>query len=165
MHVLFLVTLLLQPAPLYIVSPDFEDGGTIPTHCTCDGRNTNPTLIVHGIPKGTRSLALIVEDTDSPLDAQWLAWNIPPVETLDGETFLDITGNVRTAGNYRGPCPESGAVQRYAFNIYALDTLLTLPSNTGRIALEKTMDAHILAAGKLQGTYSRSVVVGNRKRK
>jgi Raf kinase inhibitor-like YbhB/YbcL family protein len=166
MHYLihFVTLLLLQPAPLYIVSPDFEDGGSIPRHCTCDGMNAYPTLIVHGIPEGARSLTLVVQDAKSPLAPQWLAWNIPPIETLDEHTLLDLKNIGTMEGPYQGPCPENESVQTYAFHVYALDTLLSLPANVARVQLDEAMHDHILAKGMLQGNYSRSMVRGKKNK-
>ena len=160
-YLILLITQLLQPAPLYVVSPDFEDGGSIPAHCTCDGSNNHPTLIVHGIPEAAKSLTLIVDDAGSSAAPVWLVWNIPPEETLDELTLVgEKEGEIRRA--YRGLCPESGMVQTYAFKVYALDTLLKLPQNAGRVELEKAMQNHIVAKGELRGNYSRSVVTGRR---
>lgn len=157
-YLILIIVQLLQPAPLYVVSPDFEHGGSIPAHCTCDGLNAHPTLIVHGIPEAVKSLALIVEDlSDEPA---WLVWNIPPTETLD-KIALDGGQRGVSTSAYRGPCPESEVVQTYTFKVYALDTLLQLRGNVGRIELEEAMRSHILATGELQGNYSRTVVRGN----
>ena len=164
-YLILLVTLLLQPAPLYIVSPDFEDGGSIPARYTCDGMNSNPTLIVHGIPEGTQSLTLIIEDTETPLEPQWLVWNIPPIETLDEHTLLAINESTKMNSAYGGLCPANQSLHTYAFRVYALDTLLTLRPDVSRMELEKAMQNHIMATGKLQGNYSRSVVMGATKKK
>ena len=160
-YLILLIGQLLQPAPLYVVSPDFEDGGSIPAHCTCDGANNQPTLIVHGIPGAAKSLTLIVDGAESSVESEWLVWNIPPEETLDELTLVGKK-DAEIRRTYRGLCPESGVVQSYAFKVYALDTLLELPDNAGRVELEKAMESHILASGELRGNYSRSVVTGRR---
>lgn len=159
-YLILLIAQLLQPAPLYVVSPDFEDGGSIPVHCTCDGANNQPTLIVHGIPEAAKSLTLIVDGAQSSA-SEWLVWNIPPEETLDELTLVGGK-EAEIKRTYRGLCPESGVVQSYAFKVYALDTLLELPDNAGRVELEKAMESHILASGELRGNYSRSMVTGRR---
>lgn len=163
----FLLTLLLQPAPLNIISPDFPNGGAIPAKFTCDGEDVNPTLIVNGIPEGTKSLALVVEDPDAPLTTytQWLVWNIPPTETIAENSIPGIQG-INTVGKnpYRGPCPVAGS-QRYSFKVYALKRILTLQPEADRSELEKAMQGHILATGELLGEYDRTVAVGKKKKK
>lgn len=164
---IWLLAILPQPNPLYIISPDFPNEGSIPPKFTCDGENTNPTLIVNGIPEGTSSLVLIAEDPDAHGASvpQWLVWNIPPSDRIT-ENIVQNPATMKTVerGAYRGPCPTSGSVQRYAFKVFALDTLLSLEPRAGRRALEKAMEGHILAKGQLLGKYSRSVQVGSSRK-
>lgn len=163
--ILFLAAILPQPGPLYIISPDFPNEGSIPPKFTCDGENTNPTLIVNGIPEGTASLVLIAEDPDAHRGesaSQWLVWNIPPSDRIT-ENIIQNPGTMKTVERktYSGPCPSDGSVQRYAFKVFALDTLLSLESNASRHELEKAMAGRILANGELLGEYSRSVMMGS----
>lgn len=158
---------MLQPPALIVVSPDFPHEGDIPARFTCDGEDINPTLIINGIPEGTKSLTLVVEDPDAPLTTytQWLVWNIPPAETLPENTVPGVQG-INTLGKnpYRGPCPVSES-QRYSFKVYALSTMLKLEPDAKRHNVEKAMEGHILAEGELLGRYSRSLVIGKQKRK
>jgi hypothetical protein len=50
--------------PLLLVSPVFSPGGAIPSEHTCDGADTSPPLNWSGVPEGTQSLGLIVDDPD-----------------------------------------------------------------------------------------------------
>lgn len=50
-------------------SPAFQNGGAIPRRYTCDGDDISPPLAWAGIPAGTKSLALIVDDPDAPWPA------------------------------------------------------------------------------------------------
>ena len=61
---------------LRITSPVFENNGFIPSKYTCDGDDVNPPLRIEGIPKGTQSLALIVDDPDAPMGTwdHWVVW-------------------------------------------------------------------------------------------
>jgi len=52
---------------LTITSPAFESNKAIPSKYTCDGDDVNPTLNIEGIPEGTKSLVLIVDDPDAPM--------------------------------------------------------------------------------------------------
>ena len=165
--VLNVAAVFAQPAALTIVSPDFEDGGNIPARFTCDGEDVNPTLIVNGIPEGTRTLALIVEDPDAPLTTytQWLVWNILPSETIPENTVPGVQGT-NTVGKspYRGPCPVAD-MQRYTFRVYALNKFLTIDAGARRHHVEKAMEGNILATGELGGAYSRSLVISKQKRR
>ncbi len=158
---IFFYTLIFQPAPLTIISPDFPNEGNIPARFTCDGEDINPTIIINGIPEGTKSLALIVEDPDAPLTTftQWVVWNIKPTDTILENTVPGMEG-INTVGKnpYRGPCPPAGS-QRYAFKVYALNTLLNLKSNAKRSHVDEAMKGHILASGQLIGEYNRSIAI------
>jgi Raf kinase inhibitor-like YbhB/YbcL family protein len=146
---------------LKLTSPAFNHGSQIPSKYTCDGENTNPHLVIHGVPAGTKSLALVVEDPDAPagLWSHWVMWNISPeVREIKEHTvpFGAKEGiNTGKGVGYTGPCPPSGT-HRYYFRLYALDTKLELAQTTQKDGLEAAMAQHILATAELMGTYSRS---------
>ena len=51
---------------LTLTSDAFIEGGEIPAKYTCEGADISPPLFWHGIPEGTKSLVLIVDDPDAP---------------------------------------------------------------------------------------------------
>jgi len=65
---------------LIITSPAFDRKGFIPPKYTCDGDDVNLPLTIEGLPEGTKSLVLIVDDPDAPMGTwdHWIVWNIPP---------------------------------------------------------------------------------------
>lgn len=140
---------------LEVTSPVFSAAEMIPARYTCDGINVNPPLYINKIPNEAKSLALIMEDPDAPSGVwlHWLAWNIPVTHHLKENEVHGTTGkNDFGNNNYGGPCPPGGT-HRYYFKVYALDTLLMLPPNASKPALEKAMAGHILAFGQLMGKY------------
>ena len=142
---------------LIVKSPAFANNGFIPTKYTCDGEDVNPSISIEGIPDGTQSLTLIVDDPDAPMGTwdHWIVWNIPPSEKIEENSVPGVEGlNDFRKHSYGGPCPPSGT-HRYFFKIYALDTKLNLNANTRKKDLEKAMQSHILAKGELVGRYSR----------
>jgi len=144
-----------------IISSVFEDKQMIPPKYTCDGENINPPLQISDIPTETQSLALIVDDPDVPSGdwIHWLVWNINPETKIISENELPqgaIQGtNDFNKQNYGGPCPPSG-IHHYQFKIYALDTLLNLPSSSRKKDLEKAMENHILDKALIVGLYQRA---------
>jgi len=51
---------------LQIRSEAFEPDGEIPERYTCDSSDRSPPLSWSGLPGGTESLVLIVDDPDAP---------------------------------------------------------------------------------------------------
>ncbi|GIV52417.1 MAG: hypothetical protein KatS3mg038_2938 [Candidatus Kapaibacterium sp.] len=150
-------------------SPAFPHNGAIPRHYTCEGADVSPPLQWHGIPAGTQSLALIVDDPDAPDPrapqrtwVHWVLFNIPPTTTAlpEGIPRDQLPRGTREGINdwkrtgYGGPCPPIGR-HRYFFKLYALDTLLSVEKPT-KAELEAAMRGHILAEAVLIGTYQRS---------
>ena len=154
-----------QDMTISVSSSTFPEGGTIPAKYTCDGNDVSPPLKWTGVPEATKSLALISDDPDAPVGTwvHWVMWNVPPSV---GELAEDVSpkaelpdgsrqgiSDFRRPG-YGGPCPPSG-VHRYYFKLYALDTMLDLPSSTRKADLLKAMKGHVLTEGQLMGKYSR----------
>lgn len=154
---------------LTCISSAFTHGTSIPSLYTCDDRDLSPPLTWSGIPAGTQSLALIVDDPDAPDPAEpkmtwvhWVLYNLPadcgglpqgvtrdtlPVGTHEGVNDWHRTG-------YGGPCPPIGR-HRYYFKLYALDTILPDLGKPSKAALKKAMRGHILEETRLIGTYQR----------
>lgn len=145
---------------LKITSAAFADREAIPAKYTCDGRDINPPLAWTGIPAGTKSLALIMDDPDAPVGTwvHWVVWNISPETRAIGENSVPsgaLQGkNDWKRNNYGGPCPPSGT-HRYFIKLYALDAVPDLGPSTVKADLERAMTGHILARGELMGTYRR----------
>ncbi len=150
---------------MQITSQAFEAGGMIPAKYTCDGPDLSPPLRWADPPAGTQSYALIADDPDAPVGTwvHWVLWNIPAdasglEENLSKSASLPNgakqgTTDFRRIG-YGGPCPPSGT-HRYFFKLYALDTMLELPSSTTKRDLEGAMQGHILGQAELVGKYQR----------
>ena len=141
---------------LTITSPAFQHNSDIPLQYTCDGENVNPPLTIEGIPQGTESLVLIVEDPDAPGGTwiHWVVWNIAPETTIAENSVPGTEGmNDFKKHAYGGPCPPSGT-HRYFFIVYALDTTLDLESTATKKDVENAIKDHILAEGELIGLYS-----------
>lgn len=148
---------------LRLTSTDLASAGTFPQRFTCDGVNDSPNLRFDGIPEATKSLAVIMEDLDAPggTFTHWLAWNIPP-DTKEFSTG-SVPGGVVQGMNdfkksgYGGPCPPSG-VHRYVLHLYALDTMLQLPTDSRRKQVDAAISGHILGQTSFTCRYSREPV-------
>jgi len=139
----------------------FTDNTRILKKYTCDGDNVNPAIEISDVPTGAKSLILIVDDPDAPggTFVHWLVWNISPntkkidEDSVPSNAVQGITDFRRN--EYGGPCPPSGT-HRYKFKLYALDTILNIPTNSKSSYVQKAMQGHILAQTVLTGLYSRS---------
>lgn len=146
---------LLQTSTLTVTSPDFEHEGEIPERFTCDGEDANPAFNIQGIPQGTKSLVIIMEDPDVTVTtfSHWVVWNIPPQESIPANTIPGIQGrNSLGKSSYLGPCPPGGT-HRYFFKIYALNSMLNIDEDSNKRKLEAAMENHILAKGEIMGWY------------
>ncbi len=152
---------------LSITSPAFNTGQHIPALFTCEGENISPPLTFSGIPEGTKSLLLIVDDPDAPDPAapkmtwvHWLLYNLPPATSGLAEAVTDLPAGTRQGINdfkrtsYGGPCPPIGR-HRYFFKLYALDTMLPDLKQPDKTALLRAMQNHILAHVQLIGLYQK----------
>jgi len=154
---------------LTLTSTAFSHGGEIPTRCTCEGKNVSAGLAWSGVPEGTRSLALIVDDPDAPDPAapkrtyvHWVLYDLPPEATglPEGVTSAGLPAGAREGLNdwrrpgYGGPCPPIGR-HRYFHKLYALDVTLPDLGTPGKPALEAAMQGHVLAKAELMGTYQK----------
>jgi Raf kinase inhibitor-like YbhB/YbcL family protein len=149
-----------ETGALKLTSPVFENNGTLPPRYTCDGENINPPLTIKNVPRGAKSLALILDDQDAPRGSyvHWIVWNIDP-ETKDikedsvpGDA-VEGTNDFKRR-NYGGPCPPTRA-HRYVFKLYALDIRLNLETRSTKAVLEKAMKGHILAQAQLLTSYKK----------
>jgi len=145
---------------IQLTSSAFKEGGDIPRRHTCDGEDLSPSLSWTGIPAGTHSLALIVDDPDAPR-GDWVHWVL--VDLLpDLNGLPEGVAGTGTAGKndfdrlgYGGPCPPRGSNHRYYFKLYALDQTLGLKPGATKVDVETAMTGHILAKGQLTGRYGR----------
>jgi Raf kinase inhibitor-like YbhB/YbcL family protein len=154
---------------LSLRSAEFTHKGEIPTKFTCEGDDVSPPLAWSGVPGGTKSLVLIVDDPDAPDPkapkmtwVHWVLYNIPPgtiglAEAIQRDALPPGTREGRNdwkRAGYGGPCPPIGR-HRYFHKLYALDTVLPDLGTATKADVEKAMASHILAQAELVGTYQK----------
>ena len=148
---------------LILTSPSFADGDPLPQRFAGRGvgDNVSPALQWSGVPVEADHLVFVLEDIDSPLqrplvhtlsilgpDATALAEGglapgAPGVEHLKG----------MLGSGYSGPRPIVGhGIHRYRFMLFAVEGDLDVSSQ--RAALD-SMVGHVVARGRLVGTYER----------
>jgi Raf kinase inhibitor-like YbhB/YbcL family protein len=151
---------------LTLTSTAFSDGAAIPAKYTCDGQDLSPPLRWSHLPQGTKSIALICDDPDAPVGT-WVHWvlyglsgsttelpeGVPASEALPNGAKQGLNDFQRIG--YGGPCPPAGTPHRYFFKVYALDAPLTLSTKATKKDLLRAVEGHVLAEGRLMGTYRR----------
>lgn len=166
-----LALVLAVPAPaqngvLGIASPGFKDGDKLPRTITCDGGDHSPALSISGVPAHAKSLAVLMTEQNPAKDnpTLWMAYNFPPsppaipenqpkTRALKHEAMQLPASNGKMG--YSGPCLPPGPTRRYVIEVFALDTLLTLPDQADRRAFLSAVEGHILARGRLTGRYKK----------
>ena len=151
---------------LQLTSTAFQEGQPIPPVYTADGLNKSPPLKWNEPPGGTKALALVCEDPDAPKGTftHWVAFNIPPESREVGEDMPKeqklANGAVQGKNDmgqigYTGPAPPRGKPHHYQFELFALDTSLGLQPGISAKDLKAAISGHVLAEGRLTGTYGR----------
>jgi hypothetical protein len=160
----------MRSAVLSVTSPAFTQGGEIPVEHTCEGADRSPSLTFSGVPAGTQSLVLIVDDPDAPDPrapkrtwVHWILYNLPAQTAglSEGVQRDDLPPGTREGLNdwnrtgYGGPCPPIGR-HRYFHKLYALDILLPDLKTPTKAQLEQARRGHVLAHAELMGTYEKN---------
>jgi Raf kinase inhibitor-like YbhB/YbcL family protein len=155
---------------LTLTSPAFEDGSVIPGKFTQSVTDfVSPTLKWTNVPPNTVSFVLIAHDPDVALEKKigdvlhWMAFNIPgtatglpeavPANAMMADGTVQAK-NRRGAVGYLGPgAPAVGPYHHYTFELFALDTKLSLGADATRADVIAAMDGHILGKGVLVGRF------------
>lgn len=131
----------------------------------------SPGFEILDAPEGTKSFAVVMDDYDaiSASGFNWIHWLIsdlrtakieegashhnPPFTEGSNSWFSKLGDLTREqATGYGGPAPPNG-VHRYTLKVFALDTVLDLPSGFRMNDLYFAMDGHVLAHCKAIGRY------------
>jgi len=147
-------------AKLTVTSPAFKQMADIPFENTQYQGNKFPGLEWTAGPAGTKSYAVIMQDTDGVMRGNpilhWTMFNISGTKLDAGMTAppagASAGPNIRGAAQaYMGPRTPPGPKHRYHLQVFALDT--TLPAEAGATydALTAAMKDHVLASGELIG--------------
>jgi len=160
-----------------IASSSFVIGQRLPIEYTEDGANVSPPLAWSRLPEGTRSIAVVAEDSDAPGERPWVHWVLYDVLPFVPELGVSLTAlpeDISRAGSprelpgakqgrndfgtvgYRGPAPPRGhGTHHYHFRLYAMDSTLDLPEGATKADLIRALQGKVLGTGEIVATYSR----------
>jgi Raf kinase inhibitor-like YbhB/YbcL family protein len=148
----------IAPRLMSVGSEAFSQN-VLPQRYTCRGGNVTPPLDWSGAPAGTKSIAIVVDDSSAPITPfiYWLVFHLGPGTTDIQEGRLPA--GARQAQNsegivgYDAPCPN-GHPHSYRFTVYALSTMLSLPAGAPLLTVWTAIAAATIGRGRI-------VVTGN----
>ncbi|MCK9592111.1 MAG: YbhB/YbcL family Raf kinase inhibitor-like protein [Methanoregula sp.] len=140
-------------------------GSVLPDAYTCKGAGESPAVTWEGIPTGTKSLVLILDDPDAPNGrfTHWIVYNIPPEFGVltQAQPNAKVLANGAQQGEtsagsrgYYAPCPPIGASHRYVFTMYAVDMDITQPT-ADRESIDWALTGHTIAKTEFTSTFKR----------
>lgn len=145
---------LADPSVMTVRSSAFEQE-VMPRLYTCaHPKAPSPPLGWAGAPPGTKSIALVVDDSDAPITpyVYWLVFDISPVTSniLEGQLPPGARQARNSAGRvgYDSPCPGP-AGHTYRFTVYALNKVLNLPTGTSLQSAWTAIAAATIGRGRL----------------
>ncbi len=157
------------PATLTVKSSAFDDGAAMPVRFTEDGAGLSPPLQWTGLPPGTQSLAMLIEDVDAPFPrplVHLVLHDMPA--TLNGLAEGAVAArHVRSRMFHAGrnsfghqgwlpPSPVPGhGPHRYVIQLFALSGPLAPRRMPGRGLLLSRVRRRLLGWGRVIGTYER----------
>lgn len=160
---------------LTVTSYAFKNMGMFPMKYTQFGANESPPLTWTKGPAGTKSYVVLVEDTGVHMDHpiyHWVLYNVPPDTThLYPNIATDpivtwprhaMNGlNIAHKVGYMGPRPPMGQTHPYHFEVFALNTMLSIkPDKATHDAVVAAMKGHVLAKGEIIGMYKHEEMSG-----
>jgi Raf kinase inhibitor-like YbhB/YbcL family protein len=136
------------------VSSEAFSQNILPQRYTCHGPGISPPLDWSGAPAGTKSLAIVVDDSSAPITPfiYWLVFDIQPGTT-------DIQEGARAGArqalnsnhtvNYDAPCPV-GHSHWYRFTVYALNRTLNLPNGAPLLQVWTEIAQAAIGRGRIE---------------
>jgi Raf kinase inhibitor-like YbhB/YbcL family protein len=153
------------PGAFSIRAASLVPGSVLPDVYTCKGASESPEVSWDGVPAGTKSLALILDDPDAPGGrfTHWLVFNIPPDSRglPRAQPNAKVLANGAQQGEHSGgsrgyypPCPPIGSSHRYVFRLYAVDMDITQPT-ADRDSIDWALTGHTIAQTEFTTTFRR----------
>lgn len=153
---------LVSDDELVVTSPSFDEGGSIPKRFAGRGvgDNVSPALNWTPAPVAADRLVFVLEDVDVPFERPLIhtmailpadATALTEGELAAGGSIQQLRGLMGTG--YRGPRPIPGhGPHHYRFMLFAVDGDIDTTSQKSAI---ESMAGHVVARGRLTGTYER----------
>jgi Raf kinase inhibitor-like YbhB/YbcL family protein len=145
---------LSAPAVMTVGSAAFEQNVLSRQYTCANPKVLSPPLDWAGAPAGTRSIALVVDDSNAPITPYiyWIVFDIKPAtsDILEGALPPGARQARDSAGRaaYDPPCPGPGG-HKYRFTVYALNSVLNLPTGTSLLSAWTAIAAATIGRGHM----------------
>jgi Raf kinase inhibitor-like YbhB/YbcL family protein len=141
------------PDQMTVTSPDFGQGLS-GSAFSCHGSGRHPVIYWSGAPRGTKSFALVMDDSAAPITPYiyWIVFDISP-QSSDIPSG-QLPPGARQAANSKGtvgydpPCPANPGHQ-YRFTVYALSKMLKLQARSSAKTAWSAIATYAIARGRL----------------
>lgn len=156
--------------PFTVSSTTFKNKHVVPASMVydrggCSGSNQSPQLTWTGVPKNTKSFAVLTLDTTA-IFWHWGMYNISSTATSlpqnagtkKSKYGIEVLNDWavyfgKSNRGYDGPCPPPGKFHHYVFTVYALNATLRLPRSAHVENLDLAIRGHILGSASITGLY------------
>ena len=164
--ILFLTLFFSYANAFEVTSPVFSEGSAIPKIYACTnkgGKNISIPLSISGVPDGTKSLAIVMDDPDAKSVAgkTWVHWVLTDIpadktsipELKNGKHKFGKLGRNSSGGrSYQGMCPPSS--HKYFIAVYALNNSIGKKiGDITRKMFEKKYKKIIIEKAEISGKY------------
>ncbi len=145
--------LVAVPDNITVTSPDFN-GKQMGPAFSCRGVGRHPAIHWSGAPAGTKSLALVMDDSAAPITPYifWIVFDIGPQSSDIPAGRLPPGAwrayNSKGTIGYDPPCPANPG-HFYRFTVYALDRKLSLHAGTSAKTAWMAIAGAAIARGRL----------------
>jgi Raf kinase inhibitor-like YbhB/YbcL family protein len=151
------------PVTMTVSSGAFQRD-VMPPRFTCSGPTPlTPPLSWAGAPQGTKSIAVVLDDSDAPITpyVYWIVFNIGPATSalLEGQLppGARLARNSAGRAGYNAPCPGASS-HFYRFTVYALNTVLNLPNGASLESTWQAIAAATIGRGRLAASATSEAV-------
>lgn len=141
------------PDQITVTSPDFGQGLT-GSAFSCRGLGQHPVIHWSGAPRGTKSLALVMDDSAAPITPYiyWIVFDIGPQSSDIPAGRLPPgprqAANSKGTRGYDPPCPANRG-HAYRFTVYALGSKLQLGARSNAKTAWEAIARFAIARGRL----------------
>ena len=141
------------PDQMTVTSPDFGQGLNGSAY-SCHGSGRHPVIYWSGAPRGTKSFALVMDDSAAPITPYiyWVVFDISPQSSdiPSGQLQLPARQAAKSKGTvgYEPPCPANRG-HEYRFTVYALSKMLQLQTRSSAKTAWSAIAAYAIARGRL----------------